>query len=281
MKVEFYSATFDNLLGHRNMKKNKGFTLIELLVVIAIIAVLMSILMPSLNKAREQARRQSCGTRVRQHALALNMYGNENSNKLPLPNTAGAWLQDVAVNTVNYMLATGMTREMFYCQSNKNHQKYNDLFWLFRNDTWDVSKKRFTDEKDFVVSGYCFILQTSSKTTHRPQIVGYSKDSMKKEWVKNTMTSRPSDREVVVDSIMGTRDSSKKYGREFVDVAGGIHQESGVYDGSSHIARGGLPAGGNVAFMDGHTEWRTFKPDIENNVALARYESNYSPGFFW
>lgn len=263
------------------MKKG-GFTLIELLVVIAIIAVLMGILMPSLTKAREQARRQTCGSRVRQHVLALNMYGNEHDTKLPLPNTAGAWLQDVAVNTVNYMLATGMTREMFYCESNVNHQKHNDLFWLFNNKNWDKAKQRFTQESGFVVSGYCFILQLDPSTrSTRPAIVSYASDSLKKEWVKSTMTSRPSDREVVVDSIMGTPDPSKKFGREFVDVHGGIWTQSGVSDGTSHVARGGIPAGGNVAFMDGHVQWRAFDPDINNNRAVARYESGGSPGFFW
>jgi prepilin-type N-terminal cleavage/methylation domain-containing protein/prepilin-type processing-associated H-X9-DG protein len=258
------------------MKKG-GFTLIELLVVIAIIAVLMGVLMPSLNKAREQARRQTCGSRVRQHALALNMYGNENSTKLPLPNTAGAWLQDVAVNTVHYMLATGMTREMFYCESNKNHQKYNDLFWMYNNKSWDKAKQRFTQESGFVVSGYCFILQTTQNS--RPAIVRYASDNLKKEWVKSTMTSRPSDREVVVDSIMGAPDASKKYGREFAEVHGGIWSESGVSDGTSHMARGGIPAGGNVAYMDGHVDWRAFNPDINNNRAVPRYGDN--PGFFW
>ena len=260
------------------MKKG-GFTLIELLIVISIIAVLMGILMPSLTKAREQARRQSCGSRVRQHVLALNMYGNDNNNKLPLPNTSGAWLQDVAVNTVHFMLATGMTREMFYCQSNYNHQKYNDLFWMFNNKTWDKSKQRFKDESGFVVSGYCFILQTAPKVTQRPEIVSYSTDTFKKEWVKSTMTSRPSDREVVVDSILGSPDPKKQYGREFVDVHGGIWSESGVSDRTSHIARGDIPAGGNVAFMDGHVQWRSFNPEINNNKSVARYGDN--PGFFW
>ncbi|MBN2590261.1 MAG: type II secretion system protein [Sedimentisphaerales bacterium] len=261
------------------MKKNGGFTLIELLVVIAIIAVLMGILMPALSRAREQARRQSCGARVRQHALALNMYGNDYDTKLPLPNTSGAWLQDVAINTVHFMLATGMTRETFYCESNQNHQKYNDLFWEFNNDTWDPAKKRFRDESGFVVSGYCFILQTSSSRDLRPEIVSYSTDSVKKQWVKSTMTSRPADREVVVDSIMGTPDSSKKYGREFVEVHGGIWDQSGVSDQTSHLSRNSVPAGGNVAFMDGHVEWRNFKPDIDDGTAVPRYGN--SPGFFW
>ena len=143
--------------NHEIMQKKRAFTLIELLVVIAIIALLMSILMPALRRAREQARRQTCAARVRQQVLSLNMYANDNNTKMPLPNTAGGWLQDVAVNTVHFMLSTGMTREMFYCPSNTTHQKYNDLFWLFNNKTWNQKMNRFTDETGFICSGYRYI----------------------------------------------------------------------------------------------------------------------------
>jgi prepilin-type N-terminal cleavage/methylation domain-containing protein len=257
--------------------RRRGFTLIELLVVIAIIALLLSILMPALRNAREQARRQSCGMRIRQQVLALNMYAGDNNSKLPLPNTAGAWLQDVAVNTVNFMLRTGMKREMFYCPSNVAHQKNNDLFWMYNNKSWDQKLNRFTDETGFIVSGYCFILDLSQGS--RPTIRAYQSDSIKKLWVKTTMDSRPAMREVVVDSIMGVPASGTKYGREFESVPGGIFAQSGVYDRTSHLIKHDQPAGGNIGFLDDHTEWRAFNPDMQNGVALPRYADN--PGFFW
>ncbi len=52
------------------MRSRRGFTLIELLVVIAIIAVLMAILMPSLNRAREQGKRASCLSNLKQLQMA-------------------------------------------------------------------------------------------------------------------------------------------------------------------------------------------------------------------
>lgn len=55
----------------------KGFTLIELLVVIAVIALLMGIIMPALNMARDQGRRASCMSNMRQVGVALMMYQNE------------------------------------------------------------------------------------------------------------------------------------------------------------------------------------------------------------
>jgi len=102
------------------MKKiSHGFTLIELLVVIAIIALLMSILMPALQRVREHGRRQSCGSQIRQHCMAFIMYADDNEAKLPLPDIPGGWLWDLDVDVVNFMLQTGMTKQMFYCPSNR------------------------------------------------------------------------------------------------------------------------------------------------------------------
>lgn len=55
-------------------KGEKGFTLIELLVVIAIIGVLATIVLVSLNTAREKARDTRRISDMRQVALALEMY---------------------------------------------------------------------------------------------------------------------------------------------------------------------------------------------------------------
>ena len=263
------------------MRKGYGFTLIELLVVIAIIALLMSILMPALQRVKEQAKQQSCGVRVRQHVLANILYANENDSKLPLPNTAGGWLQDIAVNTVHFMLETGLHREMFYCPSNFNHQKYNDLFWMYDNQTWDG--RRFTQETGFIVSGYCYIfeLSTFNQTNGpaRPEIVRYENDSFQKEWLKTTGDTKPSERELCVDSIMGQPESNTRYGWNFAEVQGGIFNEDGVYDQTSHLKSAEEPAGSNIGFLDAHVEWRHFEPDVENGVAVPRYGD--ARGFFW
>ncbi len=68
-----------------------GFTLIELLVVIAIIAILAGMLLPALGRAKEAGRKISCANDMRQLALALNMYADENENYLPPRNIPGAW----------------------------------------------------------------------------------------------------------------------------------------------------------------------------------------------
>ena len=73
----------------------KGFTLIELLVVIAIIAILAAILFPVFARARENARRSSCSSNLKQIALGFKQYTQDYDEKYPQvqagTTTAGGW----------------------------------------------------------------------------------------------------------------------------------------------------------------------------------------------
>jgi prepilin-type N-terminal cleavage/methylation domain-containing protein/prepilin-type processing-associated H-X9-DG protein len=68
----------------RNRQFRYGFTLIELLVVIAIIAILASILFPVFARARENARRASCQSNLKQIGLGVMMYVQDYDEKYPL-----------------------------------------------------------------------------------------------------------------------------------------------------------------------------------------------------
>ncbi len=60
-----------------------AFTLIELLVVIAIIGILASMLMPVVNQMRGRARAAQCAEQLHQLGVALNLYAQENNQRLP------------------------------------------------------------------------------------------------------------------------------------------------------------------------------------------------------
>jgi len=94
-----------------------GFTLIELLVVIAIIAILAAILFPVFAQAREQARKTSCLSNVKQLNLSVQMYMQDYDETVPLsytsaPNadttndipgtTHGSWLDMMQPYIKNY-----------------------------------------------------------------------------------------------------------------------------------------------------------------------------------
>ena len=69
--------------GERSTQlRRTGFTLIELLVVIAIIAILAAILFPVFARARENARRASCQSNLKQIGLGMIQYVQDYDEKI-------------------------------------------------------------------------------------------------------------------------------------------------------------------------------------------------------
>lgn len=77
-------------LGRTERRRPAGFTLIELLVVVAVLAVLAGILFPVFAKARENARKTTALSNLKQIGAALLLYTTDYDGHLP--NRWPVWL---------------------------------------------------------------------------------------------------------------------------------------------------------------------------------------------
>jgi prepilin-type N-terminal cleavage/methylation domain-containing protein/prepilin-type processing-associated H-X9-DG protein len=116
---------------HVQKMQKRAFTLIELLVVIAIIAILAAILFPVFARARENARRASCMSNLKQIGLGMMMYIQDYDEKFPVddirPDPQVGWagaLQPYLKSTQIYQCPSESTGP----SSNPDSWSYNDYY---------------------------------------------------------------------------------------------------------------------------------------------------------
>jgi prepilin-type N-terminal cleavage/methylation domain-containing protein/prepilin-type processing-associated H-X9-DG protein len=102
----------------------RGFTLIELLVVIAIIAILAAILFPVFARARENARKASCMSNMKQLGLAVMQYTQDYDETMP-PGIAAyeGWWQ---VTWAGLVQPYTKSLQVFQCPSDSRSRPHNN-----------------------------------------------------------------------------------------------------------------------------------------------------------
>lgn len=128
--------------------KKRGFTLIELLVVIAIIAILSAILFPSFSRARENARRASCQSNLKQLGLGIAQYTQDYDEKYivaqPTNPSSPAGGQTFVTTIQPYIKST----QVFMCPSGsmeeitaEDNLSAKDALWTGPSPPWSTASR--------------------------------------------------------------------------------------------------------------------------------------------
>ena len=125
----------------RSKNVSKAFTLIELLVVIAIIAILAAILFPVFARARENARRSSCQSNLKQIGLGVLQYVQDYDEKYPFGHNQGGGASGGYLNWYSAVDPYLKSRQIFSCPSDSNtdHAGNTDYMAGGAGKGWHVS----------------------------------------------------------------------------------------------------------------------------------------------
>ncbi len=246
-------------------ERNTGFALHELMVVIVVLILLAGLHIAAARGGGQRTRVAQCEANLRQFSAALQLYASENRDRLPSTTGVGTWVWDMPISGADGLFAYGMEKRMFYCPG--TYPRFNDNLNYLNpgpNSLWN-----FAGGNGFRVIGYAAALNQSTlilsnqNTTMLPKLSSTSlpipADSDRVLLADGTISENPA----------GTASYPAPAG-SFVNVAGGFT----VLHLSPHL-KGSLPAGGNLAFKDGHVQWRDF------SLMSQRISSGSSRGFWW
>ena len=262
--------------------KKPGFTLIELLVVIAIIALLLSIVMPALSKAKIYAQKVICRSNERQVALGTILYSNENDSYVPTCGL-GPWLWDISFFATNELAryAGFDDNNIFFCPADKNKKADDARFWQYSYiASLGGSYPQEVPLKDETKAPFT---ASNLKSYYRvpPRIFMFDKYDADGQSILNDRleTGEPANwirkmsnvkatgaKTMIVDAVISENNNVKF----FEIITGGIYGLSAgtLTDNTNHKSRhtigagasqGPAPDGGNVAYADGHVDWKAFE----------------------
>lgn len=220
----------------RSPKTRWAFTLIELLVVIAIIAILAGMLLPSLGKAKEAGRRIACVNNLRQLALSMTMYADDNEGRYPVRSGVVRWPHRLWDGYKDFRI--------LLCPSDRNPTSHGGDAKNYPADTMPRS---------YIVNGWNDFFQT----TLAPLDWAAFKNATYPGTMPETAVRHPS------DTIMFGEKETKS-GHYYMDFYEGNGNDIDEVEQSRHMGAGpGSRSGGsNYAFVDGGARYLRFERSL-------------------
>jgi prepilin-type N-terminal cleavage/methylation domain-containing protein/prepilin-type processing-associated H-X9-DG protein len=202
----------------------RGFTLIELLVVIAIIAILAAILFPVFGRARENARRSSCQSNMKQIGLGILQYKQDYDERFPLVYWGGSSWIPSAGYTVTATFPYTKSVQIFQCPSNAGGSGSGNRFSTDPN----VAPTASSPFTQYTTNGYIHNRGTSAAPVP----------------VSDASIPEPS-------AIVMMADMSEKNTSAVIDSFGFIHPPNSAIQRQGFIHLDGA----NYLYIDGHVKW--------------------------
>ena len=234
----------------------RGFTLIELLVVIAIISILAAILFPAFARARENARRASCQSNMKQIGLGFEQYKQDYDGRYPKarqdyqgsasPNptqSSSGWVVTLQPYLKSYQL--------FQCPSEAT--KGNDWSQPF-DDSWasTLQQQNWNYTDYYCNSGICVERAVEPGGLSEARLTSSA----------NTILIGDGS---IVDSPFNGPFGETFYARNSPDNLG--NPKGGLNGSVRHLE------GGNYAFADGHVKWLKAEKILSANACAGGADS--------
>jgi len=231
-----------------NRSRGSGFTLIELLVVIAIISILAAILFPVFARARENARRASCMSNMKQVALGIMMYTQDYDEMYP--NQYNSFIRRYsnpstaieANNWIGNIYPYVKSWQIFHCGSPKPYASPDS-------------------SHDYIVPG------GNNNTNYLANAVVIRKEGLKIAAVPNPAGIVLVQESDTAESIAQLRPNN--YGTSTSNPEGYYQYWNYATYNKNHFD------GGNQIFADGHVKWRKQSSICSQDYGILRSGSNF------